>query len=219
MIPIDELQQLVGDAKTDLHVLVALEEAAVAFVQTQTRRYFGGREEFQEIVQGRGSRYLYLSHAAEDAVLGDAYFDASITVTERVWGSGGGRWGWASGCGCTPSSSGSDGVDPDTGLVTDWELRRFEGETALVRTSGVWLRGAEYTVTYTRGYEEGNEPADIKRLVANLVKVGLDAMTTDAGLRSETIGGYSYSYGNTDLSQLDDTDQMTLDAWRRLVVA
>jgi hypothetical protein len=194
MLRIEELQQLIGGLSDEkLEVVAALEKAAVAYVETQTRRYFGPLVAHTEVVRGNGTSALYLSHWAQDALPLDNYDLIGLTVAERQY----------------------PGNDP--GSIDDYDLRALDGETVLLRHGGgSWLRGYEYTVTYTRGYLEGEEPADIRMVVANLVKNAWDSLTDDENLRSETIGGYSYTFGTSDLM---DSDKATIDAWRRLVVA
>lgn len=196
MILIEDLQALIPDAaETDLDVLREMERAAVAFVETQTGRYFGPRIEHEEIVIGKGTNRLWLLDIAADADLTDPYFDAQIVVEERQYAGG------------------------DATLVTDYDTRVVRGEAYLVRHAGCfWTKGYEYVVTYMKGYEQGEEPADIRKVVIALVR---NAWTIheNGGLRSETLGGYSYAFGAADLFDLVDTDRATLDAWRRQIVA
>lgn len=198
MITIKELQAAIpGLEDEDLDVVRQMEEAAVAYVETQTRRYFGPRREVTEIVRGTGTSNLWLTHGAQDFSLTDAYVDVMITVDGRQY------------AGYSYEAS------------TDFDAWVRDGETALVRhNGGVWTKGYEYRVTYIAGYEEGQEPADIRSVVINLVKASWEARDTEGGLKSETLGGYSYTLDvSSAANSLSDLDIATIDAWRRLVVA
>lgn len=196
MILIEELQALIPElAEADLDVIAELERAAVAYVQTQTGRYFGPRQEHTEIVRGTGTCDLYLIGWAQDANLEDAYFDTELLVEERQYAG-----------------------DAYT-VLTDYDVRVLPGETKLVRHQNVyWTRGYEYQVTYLRGYAEGEEPADIRKIVLTLIRNAWNVIET-GGMRSETIGGYSYTFGAADLHDLTQSDRETLDAWRRQIIA
>ena len=196
MILIEELKALVpGLTDADLDVIAELERGAVAFVQTQTGKYYGPREDYEDFRRGNGTCYLYLFHEAQDADLADAYLDTDLIVWERPYAGG------------------------ERTLVTDYDVRLQEGETVLVRHSNrLWTRGYEYVIGYTRGYAEGEEPADIRKVVLSLVRNAWNTADT-GGLRSETLGGYSYTFGIEDIHALDDTDQKTLTAKRRQIIA
>lgn len=173
--------------------LEKLEEAAVAFVETQTGRYFGPPEEYTEQLAGRGVGSLWLSSRP---VAGDGPL---VVLEER-------------------SYPGSDPqplvIDEDFGIVLhsdDAELVRFGGCLG-------WPRGYSYTATYRRGYAPGEEPADIRQLVIDLVAVRY-SMAGREGLRSESVGGYSYTrFGDSDLDAVMG-GSATIDIWRRPVVA
>jgi hypothetical protein len=195
MLRIEELQMMIpGLDEEKLEVVAELERAAVAYVETQTRRYFGPLISHTEVVRGNGSSSLYLAHYGVDSAPDDEYDLVVAVVDERQY----------------------PGNDPNT--VEDYELRALDGETVLMRHAGApWIRGYEYTVTYTRGYVAGEEPADIRQVVINLVKAAWESVTDDENLRSETIGGYSYVAAASNM--MDATDKATIDAWRRLVIA
>lgn len=204
MIGLTELREDVGitdpeDTSQDA-ILVALEAAAVAYIQMYTQRFFGPPEEVEEILSGEGGRRLYLRDIPVDPVEDPDYpsFGPLTVVDTR----------------CYPGGT-------LTALEeTAYELRRVGLEAFLVRNGyrGVWEQDHEYLVTYWRGYWPGEEPADIRQLVKDMVKSKYTALTIE-GLKSETIGGYSY----TQFSPRDLETTMgavgTLDLWRRLVFA
>lgn len=184
------LASVPGSAELTDPVLLALIAGSVAFVQTQTRRYFGERAVVQEYLDGNNSYHLRLSELAhtEDSD------DPTITVIER----------------CTPSTA--------VGPVTEFELRDSENTTFLVRTDGaVWGSGYEYVVTYLRGFAVDQGPKDIEQLLLDLVALRVHLGGAPA-LRSEQIGGYSYTrFGEGDLDALPGSRD-TLAAWRRYVL-
>lgn len=198
MIKLAELRRMLGgDAAVPLSEnanLVALEKAAVEFVQTQTRRYFGPVRDAEEVIKGTGLGHLWLRYVP----VGEPDFDYSgtiLSVDERVY-------------------SGNDPI-----AVEDFEIRNLEGEVQLVRAGGTpWTDGYEYTVTYRQGYAPGEEPADIRQLVKDLVAYRW-AQIGREGMKSETLGGYSYTA--FDIEELGGiiggTD--TIKAYRRLVIA
>lgn len=194
MVTIKELQRLIpGIEDVDLHNIAEWERDAVAYLETYTRYYFGPRQEHTEYLTGHGGSKLYLLHMAADGSLDDYEFDTLITCDGRA-------------CGGDPFED-----------ITDFDVRVVEGESYLIRWgSAVWARGSEYRVTYTRGYEPGREPGDIRGIVIKMVKRAFDAMTSDANLRSESIGGYSYTFSSSDF---DADDLKILEPWVRPVVA
>jgi hypothetical protein len=105
--------------------------------------------------------------------------------------------------------------------ITDYTLRTLNREALLARHGGVkWTRDYEYAVTYWRGYAAGDEPGDIRQLVLDLlaVKWGI-RQSGGEGLRSETIGGYSWTrFGDTDMDAVTG-GWATVHAWRRPVFA
>lgn len=192
MIPADELIALTGATEADTAALEALERGAVAFIERQTDRYFGPPEEITEYVTGAGGRRIWL----RDHPIVDEYH--ALAIVERSYPGG-------------DATEISDSV---------WQLRESDREFPLVRlgSDGPWTRDFEYAVTYWRGYEEGDEPADIRQLVLDLVKVRWQLRGHEA-LRSETIGGYSYvRFGNDDVDACAGA-WSTIEAWRRPVYA
>lgn len=119
--------------------LAALEAAAVSYVQHRTGWYWGPSEDVTTYLWGMGSPDLWLPDHA--SAVGE--------VVERSF----------------------YGVDRmlDASVYT---LRLEPGSThglRLIRLDGIWHPDAEYAVTYTRGYAEGEEPGDIRQAVIGLV--------------------------------------------------
>lgn len=74
-----------------------------------------------------------------------------------------------------------------------YTLPRATVGSELVRTGHQrWLLGHEYQATYNFGYAEGEEPGEIRAAVMDVVDL-LYHDRTRKGLRSESIGDYSYT--------------------------
>lgn len=119
--------------------LTALEAAAVSYVQRRTGWYWGPSEEVTVHLRGMGSPDLWLP-------------DHASAVSKVV------EW--------SPY-----GID-QTLDASAYTLRLEPGSThglRLVRLDDIWYPDAEYAVTYTRGYTEGEEPGDIRQAVLGLV--------------------------------------------------
>lgn len=182
-----------GATEADAAALAELERGVVAFLQTQTGRYFGPPELVSEFAEGAGISRLWLrDHATHDPEASGP--DEVVSVEERN----------------------VPGADPT--LIGNYELRQADRESLLVRLGGdVWLMDFEYEVLYWRGYQVGEEPADIRALVMDLVTARW-ALRESFGLKSETIGGYSYTrFGPEDLEACG-VGSYTLDAWRRPIL-
>jgi len=177
---------------------------AVEFLQTQTRRYFGLPVTLTDYLNGSGGRFLWLPEpvAAADASAGLTSSDSIpdiASVEERLYP------------GATATVLTED---------TDFQRRRRGTTDILVRLgSGViWTLGYEYAVTYERGYLEDEGPKDIEQLILELLKFRFK-FASNTGMRSESIGGYSYTrFGDTDLDAIDGA-RATIEAWRPLVFA
>ena len=202
MIPLAALKDYLGIGAEDTSedtALTELERNAVAFIETQTRRYFGPPELAEEILDGSGTRKLWLS---EPPVAEDEYEWPLVTVEE------------VSVPGATPTTI-------EQGAEDGFEVRIRDREGLLVRWGGkVWRRGSEYTVSYFRGYAMGSEPGDIRQLVLGLVSLRRNQRGAE-GVRSESLAGGEYSYtrfSGEDLAAIPGA-QATIDAWRRLVYA
>jgi len=192
VISLDRLIDALGI--TDQATVPRLEEqrdAALAFIQTQTRRYFGPIASTTDILAGSGTRSLWLP---ESAVVAEPL---TITVQEFAHP------------GASPTAIVEDASD-------GFQLRGAR----LIRLggSGLWTRGYEYAVTYSRGYEENAGPKDVEDLLIELVRLKVNADGEEV-MKSETIGGYSYTrFDDGDLESIDGASD-TIKAWRRLVFA
>lgn len=198
MITLEQILRAVpGTTVEDADRLLEIEAGAVAFVETQTGRYFGPPELFEEFIYGKGGSRIYLrDHVTSDPDYpGDA---AVVTLSER--GVIGGN----------PTELHQD---------TDFVLRQGTREFVLLRTAGdAWPVNYENEAIYWRGYQAGEEPADIRELVIGLIQHRWD-MVGKAGLRSETIGGYAWSrFEGSDLDAVPGARD-TIEAWRRPAVA
>jgi hypothetical protein len=198
VIPVAELKVRLG-IETDEHdaLLALLEESAVAYVENQTDRYFGLPDNVTEYLEGRGGSLLSLRARP---VSGPA------TVIERAY---------LGATDVTITGSASDGYAVRPGTRAARLLRK----AALV-----WTDGYEYEATYMHGYAAGQEPKDIRQLVASIVGKLFAASESGGGLlQGETIGGYSYRSGTTagaDIgAMLDEQDLSTLALWTRLAYA
>lgn len=128
----------------EMEYILALEAAAVAYIERQTGRYYGPERAHTEVVTGTGGTRLFL----EGPVLSDVYDVAQITsVNEALY----------------PGSEQTEIVgNEDDGFVVRTDVLYRKG-------GGIWLRGYEYEVVYQQGYAEGQEPADIRQAVVQLV--------------------------------------------------
>jgi hypothetical protein len=105
--------------------------------------------------------------------------------------------------------------DPEGSAVTGFVVR----DRALYRTDGsVWARGYEYVVTMRRGYAVGAEPADVRAEVLRLVGLRW-AERGREGLKSETIGGYSYTADTDGEDPGPAVSQAIIARWRDPVMA
>lgn len=116
--------------------------------------------------------YLRLRHAEDDALLETLeraalahleretgrHFGPREQVTERLAGTGtAALW-------LADEPAGEVVITDGTHVLLGWERQGRR----LVRPLG-WDAGREYTATYTRGYEQGEEPADVRLAVMQLV--------------------------------------------------
>lgn len=87
----------------------------------------------------------------------------------------------------------------------------------LVRKNNLeWDRAYEYKVTFDRGYAEGEEPADIRQLVIDLVSAKYSQRGKE-GMKSETYGGYSYTFADADLEVVAGAREV-IDYYRGVVL-
>lgn len=137
MIELAELRAVVG-IHDPAHVaddafLLDIEARAVAYLESETRRYFGPPAPITEVLDGSGAQSLWLAEtpaAAPALVLEARESDAWTAV------------------------SADDFTQEGPALYHDTE----------------WRKGARlYRATYTRGYAAGEEPAEVRGAVLQLV--------------------------------------------------
>ncbi len=192
MISSDTVQAAGIGTDLDSDLIDAMIARAVAWVQTQTHRYFGTPGETVEYHAGTGRYELYLNERVRE----DDSDDFPV-VLER----------------CTPSSS--------TSAITAFEVRDHGTASVLVRTDGcVWGAGYEYTTTYRRGYVVDLGPADIEQVLLDFIALKINTQGAE-GMRSESLAGYSYERAET-ASNATNVSQVpgaaaTINAWRRPV--
>lgn len=127
----------------ELEYVRALEAAAVAHVERATGKYFGPVRTRTEYVRGDGRGELHL----DGPVASDVYDAPLITsVNESAYVGG-----------------------EQTELLESDDDGFVVRDSVLHRKSGVWSRGYEYEVIYQQGYDEGEEPADIRQAIMQLV--------------------------------------------------
>jgi hypothetical protein len=194
MISLARLKLMLGITTSDSEpLLVELLDAAVAFVQTQTNRYFGLPVATREYHPGRGTRELFLlsiPYAGTDA--------DDIDITEQK----------APGVSMTALAGAND---------DGYELRTSPRSAWLTRAGGyIWRWGYEYVTDYLHGYDQDTLPPDIEALIARLVKRRLDRVQAGE-YKSETFDNYSYTRFDDD--DLSDEDKATIHAWREPVIA
>ena len=194
MIDVERLKLMLRITTNDDDVLlIELTDHAVAFVSTYTNRHFGLAADRREYHIGLGGPLLPLR-----ANIYDNMSAPSITVTEQ-------------------RAPGLDVVVIDETAADGFELRTGPRNAWLVRAGGyVWKMGFEYLVDYTVGYDWDGLPGDVESVIVSLVGRRYHFIGS-SGLKSETIGGYSYTrFTETDL---EDDDRRALDAWREPVIA
>ena len=190
-----------ADAGTYGSILLDLETRAVAWVERQTGRYFGPPVEQTDVIIGNGTDRLWLPEPP--TVENVAQYAYPTTVIERQY------------LGATEETitdTDDDGFAVRTGGNEGWLQRK--AQTA-------WRCGWEYEIEYYRGYEAGEEPGDIRQLVIELCKLKWGEKGINPAVKSETIGGYSYTLFNAVGSEdfgigLSATGLATLRSWRRL---
>lgn len=102
-------------------------------------------------------------------------------------------------------------------LEEDFEVYPLSArDGARIRYPTGWWDETRVRVTYTAGYEQGEEPADVRGIVLYLVSERWNTRGKE-GLQSETIGGYAY----TATSSITDRGRVAdfVKYWRHPVVA
>lgn len=168
---------------------------ATAFVQSLTRRYFGTPADLTLWKYGKDSVHLFLP---EPPTTDDEYTEPEI-VEERDY----------------PGQA-----EPTLlALGTDYSIRPYGTIAVLIRHDReTWRSTREYTLEYVRGYEVNTGPGDVRQLVIDLCRVKLDARN-QGDLKSESIGGYSYTrFEAADLDSIGGAWE-TIRAWKAPVYA
>jgi hypothetical protein len=188
VISLDDLKAWLGEPSDPGidALLTALEARAVEIIERETGRYFRTETPLTEVMRGDGSDKLWLSERP-----------ATITSVEER-SRPGDSW--------TAIASGYE-IETETKLPTPSTLRRTG--------SLVWKRGYDYRVIYPFGYTAGAEPGDIRQAVIDVVDM-LYHDRARKGLRSETIGDYSYTRFDIDTAL---SDPKTIVRWRGAVFA
>lgn len=127
------------DQTTDDTLIVEMEQAAVAYLQNQTGRHFGGQGEITEVLSSNGWASIWLQAAPE---IDDDYLP--FLLERRT----------------TPS--GEWEVVP----ATEYEVDGYRLYPLAYWTPGRRTLRATY---YSAGYSEGAEPADIQEAIRRLV--------------------------------------------------
>lgn len=170
-------------------VIEALEGRAVEIIERETGRYFRAPIEHVEVLRGDGSTLLWLRERPTEI----------DSVEERA--RPGEEW-------------------------TEVPANRYEVEVmtsklptpARLRHASRWRADCDYRVTYQFGYAAGQEPGDIRQAVIDLVALKYQERGR-GGLRSETIGDYSYTrMSAADLEAVPEIAR-TVARWRGMVVA
>jgi hypothetical protein len=197
VIAVADLLDWLGNPSGVSDLLTALEARAVDLVQQETERYFGTSTAHTEYLIGEGALKLRLNEAPT----------VITSVHERT--SVGGDW--------TEITAGDD---------DGFEIRAPDsdaGRAILLRKGGLsWSYGHEYRVIYPFGYTAGAEPGEIRQAVIDLVAFKYHERGRE-GLRSETLGDYSYTtlvdaMGRRDLAAVPGL-MRTLARWRGPVYA
>jgi hypothetical protein len=211
VISLTDLKAFLGITVADHDTfLTFLEAAAVAFVQTQTKRYFGGAENRVDYCWGDDLDRLVMRDQPRISPV--------LTVVS------------SSGYGMTTTT-----VVP--GDTDGYILQNGDKNMAVLLRKGgfVWDRELLFTLTYDRGYDTDTEPADIRNVVLWLVALAFNMWQSGSGaggpggvgpggLQSERLGDYAYVLAAA--QNADDPDGFggvdkipmilaTLQAWKR----
>lgn len=151
MISVADLRVALKDPPASENAYVKqLEAAAVALIERETGKYYGPVRTRTEIAIGTGFGTLQLVGPVALDVYGVAQI-ASVNESQ-----------YAGGTASEIVADGSGGF-----IVRESVLYR--------RSGGFWRSGYEYVVVYEQGYAEGEEPADIRQAVMQLVALWYEA--------------------------------------------
>jgi hypothetical protein len=202
MIGLPRLRRWLSLAEDDSsrdELLLDLAAQALAYLSRQTGRYFGPLEYHTETLSGRGTGSLWLS----EPVLLD--YEPLPPVPEDPDVPEDPEW--------TPPAL---MVEIDGRMLAP---DRYEVDGRTLHHLGGWRSWPwgvrNVRVSYWRGYTEETLPDDIAGAVRALLR--LWASRTE-GLKSETIGGYSYTVADATTDGLPPIVRDTIHAWRRVLV-
>lgn len=163
MIPLRDLKRHLkvdADITADDPLIVEMEQAAVAFMQNETGRHFGGSGEIVEVLSSNGWASIWLSAAPE---IDDDYLPFLL---ERRSGPSG-EW---------------EAVDANDYDVDGYRLYPLTYWTPGRRT----LRATYYSAAYAEGAEPPDVQQAVRELVTRMYKVRLpqvDVADVPAGVR------------------------------------
>lgn len=180
------------EAHEDDDLIEFLLAHAIADVELRTGHYFGVVADRTEVIKGLGTRNLWLNSIP----LTDA--EGEVTVFEQAY----------------PGATQTELVEGE-----DFEIRISGPEAWLARLGGnVWTKGYEYVVSMERGYAVDALPGAIESLVISLVDRAY-ASNGSEGMKSENIGGYSYTKAtDDDIASIEGAFE-AIGYYRRPVIA
>lgn len=141
----------------------------------------------------------------------DRYFGTDSVLTEYLEGSGSGELRLnEKPAALTSVHERTEVADAWTEILdtstNGWELQGL----AVLRKGGCWERGTSYRVIYSFGYAAGQEPAEIRMLVIDLVKMRWRQRGVE-GHASGRIGDYGFTL--SDIESVPGASEI-LDRWR-----
>ncbi len=197
------LQEWIGvEAVADQALVLDAADRALAWVETQTGRYFHEPAEFVLRFDGGGKTIWLPEIPASETVESDTV--DILTVEVRI----GTEWEEKS-------------ADDDYELIRGpylWEMPRLVYKP--LSACYVWPSGYQNVrATYSAGYEPGFLPGDIEQLIVDMVATWYRDRGSE-NLRSETIDGYSYTrWMPTSEAGISEAWKSTLEKWRHQVYA
>lgn len=183
------------DDEDAVNVAVSYADRLLSWVENQTGRHFREPKEFVERISGDDTPAMWIREMPVDDGESDPAPMLSVDRREqREW------------------------VEVDD---LEYDLIDFlPVGPHLIEHETRWKAGRRnYRVTYTAGYQPGELPGDIEQLVLEMTAHQYRERGKE-GLRSETIGGYSYSRADGGgEEEFRDRWNRTLEVWRHRVFA
>jgi hypothetical protein len=194
MILVQTLIARAGTNAPDAVTALAVIEAATTWLENRTSRYFGDYEPTEEYLLGNGSDLLQLTNAPTVDDVNDSG-GVTVAVTEASY----------------------PGADEDA--ITDFVVR---GRSLYRVHPARWYRGHEYRVSYTRGYQFDDGPADAREAVLQMALLLWQQADADlVGLKGEELGDYSWegaAAGKDFASELPLVNSV-IEHYRRIPIA